>query len=120
MVQVGNAQIAPGAVTTTNIATGAVTTGDIADGALSPQTIQQASDVVLVDPEESEPAIAFCPPSHPTVTGGGFQVQAGGRPHMHASDSYGGIGEWTVFMYNNSPTVAFTFTAFATCMAPMP
>jgi hypothetical protein len=29
MVQVGNAQIAPGAVTTTKIATGAVTTGDI-------------------------------------------------------------------------------------------
>ncbi|MGH9911330.1 MAG: hypothetical protein ACRD4J_04515 [Nitrososphaeraceae archaeon] len=35
MVQVGNAQIAPGAVTTTKIATGAVTSGDIADGAIT-------------------------------------------------------------------------------------
>jgi hypothetical protein len=35
MVQVDNAQIAPGAVTTTKIATGAVTSGDIADGAIT-------------------------------------------------------------------------------------
>jgi hypothetical protein len=35
MVQVGNTQIAPGAVTTTKIATGAVTATDIADGAIT-------------------------------------------------------------------------------------
>ena len=35
MVQVGNAQIAPGAVTTSQIATGAVTSGDIADSAIT-------------------------------------------------------------------------------------
>jgi hypothetical protein len=35
MVQVSNAQIAPGVVTTSKIATGAVTSGDIADGAIT-------------------------------------------------------------------------------------
>jgi hypothetical protein len=43
MVQVGNAQIALGAVTTTKIATGAVTTGDIADGTVTTPKIADNS-----------------------------------------------------------------------------
>jgi hypothetical protein len=42
MVQLGNAQIAPGAVTTTKIATGAVTSGDVADNAIGANKISSS------------------------------------------------------------------------------
>jgi hypothetical protein len=54
MVQVGNAQIAPGAVTTTKIATGGVTSGDIADGAI---TTPKIADGAVTTPKIADQCV---------------------------------------------------------------
>jgi hypothetical protein len=58
MVQVGNAQIAPGAVTTTKIATGAVTTGDIADGAITGSKMAGITKLIFGTCTGSLPSLA--------------------------------------------------------------
>lgn len=94
---------------------------DIADGALLPQTIEQLGSQVQVTPQTINLGLAFCPPSHPTVTGGGFATQSESEPFMHASDSSQfGSGAWEVIMYNSHPTATFFFVASVSCMAPMP
>jgi hypothetical protein len=53
MVQVGNAQIAPGAITTTKIATGAVTTGDIAKSLGYERTLNDGESGLTPDSSET-------------------------------------------------------------------
>jgi hypothetical protein len=63
MAQVSNAQIAPGAVTTTKIATGAVTSGDIANGAITSTKPAEGYEkrVTLEDDPEGN-ALGWNPP----------------------------------------------------------
>jgi hypothetical protein len=70
MVQVGNAQIAPGAVTTTKIASGAVTTGDLANGAVT--TTKIADDAVTGEKIVGIDKLVFgtCTGTIPAMTAG--------------------------------------------------
>lgn len=103
------------------IANNAITTPKIADNAIVPQLINFLGDPVNVAPQTIEASNVICPGSNPFATGGGFTLQLGSEPFMHASDSVpSGSNAWTAFMYNSHPTETFFFRAEAQCMAPIP
>jgi hypothetical protein len=119
MVQVGNAQIAPGAVTTTKIASGAVTTGDIADGAIQPQTISRTGTQVSVLPGSFNAGIASCL-SEETAVGGGLRIVTGGERFLTlAGSSSVGTG-WFIEMFNTDSVNTHSFFPNVNCMPEMP
>jgi hypothetical protein len=108
-------------ISTGQIADGAVTTPKIAQDAIVPVTVEMRGTAVGVPAQTAAGTDVDCPGSHPTVTGGGFTVDPGAEPFMHASVSLQtGTDEWLVVMFNSHPTETFSFFPSATCMAPMP
>ena len=133
IVQVGNAQIAPGAVTTTKIATGAVTTGDITDGAVitskiafgavRPQVIERVGSVVSVPSGERVGGNTFCNIFASEVAiGGGPFVSPGAEPFLTITNTGPlAVDQWFTEMYNSdSAPGEKTFVPKVICMLPMP
>jgi hypothetical protein len=102
MVQVGNTQIAPGAVTTTKIATGAVTSGDIANGAITSTKPAEsfmkrvtvfdsaAGHAVGWDPNSADTAFAITEPSVVSSSYISVTVQESAGKYCSASPGTGG------------------------------